>query len=98
MNRRKGVTTGSMNERDFPHLIELPVPPRGFQGQDVDFDAFHREHGIPIRCGSGHQKKGGNSTCVSAFRVAISPMPSATSSVANTCPIQRRGLESSGSQ
>jgi hypothetical protein len=58
MNRRKGETTGSMNERDFPHLIELAVPPRGFQGQDVEFDAFHRDHGIPIRCGSGQQKEG----------------------------------------
>jgi hypothetical protein len=58
MNRRKGETTGRMNERDFPHLIELAVPPRGFQDQDLEFDAFHREHGIPIRCGSGHQEEG----------------------------------------
>ena len=58
MNRRKGETTGRMNERDFPHLIELAVPPRGFQGQDLEFDAFHREHGIPIRCGSAYQEEG----------------------------------------
>lgn len=58
MNGRKGETTGRMNERDFPHLIELAVPPRGFQGQDLEFDAFHREHGIPIRCGSAQQEEG----------------------------------------
>jgi hypothetical protein len=58
MNRRKEETIGRMNERDFPHLIELAVPPRGFQEQDLEFDAFHREHGIRIRCGSGHQEEG----------------------------------------
>jgi hypothetical protein len=57
MNRRKGESTGRMNERDFPHLIELAVPARGFQGQDLEFDAFHRKHGIPIRCGSAHQEE-----------------------------------------
>ncbi len=29
MTRRKGEITGRMNERDYPHLVELPLPPRG---------------------------------------------------------------------
>jgi hypothetical protein len=58
MNRRKGETTGRMNERDFPHLVELALPPGGFQVQDQQFDVFHRERGIPIRCGTGRQDEG----------------------------------------
>jgi hypothetical protein len=34
------------------------VPRSGFQDQDLEFDAFHREYGIPIRCGSGRQEEG----------------------------------------
>jgi hypothetical protein len=52
MSRGKGKTIGCMNERDFPHVVELAVPPGGFQGRDLEFDAFHRERNIPIRCGS----------------------------------------------
>jgi hypothetical protein len=29
MSRRKGEVTGHMNERDFPHLVELELPPAG---------------------------------------------------------------------
>jgi hypothetical protein len=52
MNRRKGETIARTN------LIELAVPPRMFQGQDLEFDTFHREHRIPIHCGSAHQEEG----------------------------------------
>jgi hypothetical protein len=58
MSRRKGETAGRMNERAFPHLVELAVPPRGFQEQDLEFEAFHRERGIHIRGGSGGQERG----------------------------------------
>jgi hypothetical protein len=30
MTRRKSEITGHMNERDFPHLVELQLPPGGF--------------------------------------------------------------------
>jgi hypothetical protein len=30
MTRRKSEITGHMNERDFPHLVELHLPPGGF--------------------------------------------------------------------
>jgi len=30
MTRRKGEITGAQNERDFPYLVELALPPGGF--------------------------------------------------------------------
>jgi hypothetical protein len=45
-----------MNERDFPHLVELELPPGGFRSQNLEFDAFHRERGIPIRRGRGRHE------------------------------------------
>jgi hypothetical protein len=40
MSRRKGEVTGHMNEREFPHLVELELPPGGFRSQNLEFDAF----------------------------------------------------------
>ena len=58
-----------MNERDFPHLVELELPPGGLPSQNLEFDAFHREHGIPIRRGRGRHE-------VEQFRVRFCfPMP-----------------------
>jgi len=56
MSRRKGEITGHMNEREFPHLVELELPPGGFRSQNLEFDAFHRERGIPIRRGRGRHE------------------------------------------
>jgi hypothetical protein len=56
MTRRKGEITGLMNERDFPHLVELALPRGGFRTDTAEFDAFHREHGLPIRRGRGRQE------------------------------------------
>ena len=56
MSRRKGGATGHMNEREFQHLVELELPPGGFRSQNLEFDAFHREHGIPIRRGRGRHE------------------------------------------
>jgi hypothetical protein len=30
MTRRKGEITARMNERDYPHIVELPLPEGGF--------------------------------------------------------------------
>jgi hypothetical protein len=54
--RRKGEATGLMNERDFPHLVELPLPPDGFRNLNSAFDTFHRERGIPIRRGRSRRE------------------------------------------
>jgi hypothetical protein len=51
MSRRKREITGLSNERDFPHLVELALPPGGFRSVFLDFDAFHRERRIPVRRG-----------------------------------------------
>ena len=58
MTRRKREITGLMNERDFPHLVELALPPGGFRSVFLEFDAFHRERRIPVRRGrSRHEVK-----------------------------------------
>jgi hypothetical protein len=56
MSRRKGEITGHMSERDFPHLVELELPPGGFRSQSLEFEAFHRERDIPIRRGRGRHE------------------------------------------
>ena len=53
MTRRYGETSSAMNQREFPHLVDLALPPGGFSTHIVDFDAFHRAHGIPTRRGRG---------------------------------------------
>ena len=58
MTRRKGEITGHMNERDFPHLVELALPPGGFRSQTSEFEAFHRERRIPTRRGRGRHEGG----------------------------------------
>jgi len=56
MTRRKFEITGHMNERDFPHIVELELPLGGFRSQSLDFDAFHRERSILIRRGRGRHE------------------------------------------
>jgi hypothetical protein len=56
MSGRKGETIGAMNERDFPHMVELALPPGGFSDQGQGFEEFHRERGIPIRPGRGRHE------------------------------------------
>jgi hypothetical protein len=36
MSRRKSEITGHMNERDFPHLVELELPSGGFRNKSLD--------------------------------------------------------------
>ena len=54
MTRRKREIVGLTNERDFPHLVELALPPGGFRSVFLEFDAFHRERRIPLRRGRSH--------------------------------------------
>ena len=49
MTRRKREIIGLRNERDFPHLVELALPPEGFRSVLLEIDAFHRERRIPVR-------------------------------------------------
>jgi hypothetical protein len=58
MTRRKLEITGLANEQDFPHLVEVALPPEGFRGVLLEMDAFHRERRIPVRRGrSRHEVK-----------------------------------------
>jgi hypothetical protein len=51
MTRRKIEFVRLTNERDFPHLVELALPPEGFRDVLLQIDAFHRERRIPVRRG-----------------------------------------------
>src|SRR5260370_16992735 len=51
MTRRKREIIGLRNERDFPHLVELALPPGPFRSVFLEIDAFHRERRIPVRRG-----------------------------------------------
>jgi hypothetical protein len=51
MTRRKREILGLRNVQDFPHLVELALPPEGFRSVLLEMDAFHRERRIPVRRG-----------------------------------------------
>ena len=51
MTRRKREIIGLRNERDFPHLVELVLPPEGFRSVFLEIDAFHRDRRLPVRRG-----------------------------------------------
>ena len=58
MTRRKREIVGLMNERDFPHIVELALPPGPFGSVVLEIDAFHREQRILVRRGqSRHEAK-----------------------------------------
>src|SRR5215472_5458124 len=58
MTRRKREIAGLANERGFPYLVELALPPGGFRSVFQEVDAFHREQHIPVRRGrSRHEVK-----------------------------------------
>jgi hypothetical protein len=51
MTRRKREINGLANEQDFPHLVELVLPPGGFRSVFLEIDTFHRERRIQVRRG-----------------------------------------------
>ncbi len=50
---RKGEQTAKKNERDFPHIVEMPLPEEGFGRKLDDMEAVHRQWGIRSRRGEG---------------------------------------------
>jgi len=58
MTRRKYEITARMNWRDYPHIVELALPPGGSRARSDDMLAFHRERGIQIRRGRGRNDDG----------------------------------------
>jgi hypothetical protein len=81
MTRRKGEIVGLTNEQDFPHLVELAVPPGGFRGAFLEFDAFHQERRIPVRA-VGVDTRPSNSIFVSASQT---PPPRMRTAFASSC-------------
>jgi hypothetical protein len=51
MTRSKREVVGLTNEQDFPHLVELVVPPEGLRDVFLEIDGFHRERRIPVHRG-----------------------------------------------
>ena len=58
MSRRKYVITARMNERDYPYIVELALPPGGFRARSDAMLACHRERHIQIRRGQGRNDDG----------------------------------------
>jgi hypothetical protein len=58
MTRRKYEITARMNEQDYPHIVELALPPGGFRARSDAMLAFHRERDIQIRRGQGRNDDG----------------------------------------
>ena len=56
ITRRKHQIAGLANEQDFPHLVELALPPEGFRSVLLEIDAFHRERRIPVRRGQNRHE------------------------------------------
>ena len=56
MTRRKRKIISLRNERYFPHLVELALPPEGFRSILQEIDAFHRDRRIPVRRGRNRQE------------------------------------------
>jgi len=56
MSRRKAERTSRANERDFPNIVELPVPPNGFGAKLDSIHEFHRQRGLEARRGRGQRR------------------------------------------
>jgi hypothetical protein len=56
VTRRKGERTSRANERDFPNIVELPVPPNGFGAKLDLIHQFHDERGLDSRQGRGQRR------------------------------------------
>jgi hypothetical protein len=65
-----------MNERDLPHIVELPLPSGGFRSQSDDILAFHRERGIQPRVAAGGTTTS-STMCAIALPIPRTPMLSA---------------------
>lgn len=46
MGRRKGERTAWANERDYPHMVEMPVPAGGLGAKLDPIHGFHRDRGL----------------------------------------------------
>jgi hypothetical protein len=56
MSRYKGRSDPKAIERDFPHIVEMAVPPHGFGSQLDAMYEWHRKRGIEVRRGRGRHE------------------------------------------
>ena len=81
MTRRKGEITARINQRDYPHIVELAVPSSGFRSKSDEMVAFHRKRGIEARRGVATTTTA-NTTCGTALPIPRTPMRSVIGLVA----------------
>ena len=60
MSRYKGKQQAKTTERDFPHVVEIAVPPDGLGSVLIAMYEFHARHGIEARRGHRRREHGGN--------------------------------------
>lgn len=53
MVRRKGERTPAINERECPHVVELPTKEGRVLPQMAEVAEWHRKHLVPLRWGTG---------------------------------------------
>jgi hypothetical protein len=59
MTRRQGETITRMNERDLPYIVEIALPPNGFDVRtNREMVKFHRACDIRPRFGLTRNRKG----------------------------------------
>ena len=54
----EGRFSAKLIERDFPHIVEVVVPPGGLGTKLDAMYAFHTQHGIKPHRGSGRREEG----------------------------------------
>jgi hypothetical protein len=81
MTRYKGRQNAKAVEQDYPHFVDLAVPPGGLGSRlDAMYD-FHERHGIPAKRGHGRHDANGSvvrwrfadPAIAAAFAKAFSP-------------------------
>jgi hypothetical protein len=83
MTRRKGEITARMNERDYPHIVELALPDGGF-GRELDaMHDFRRLRGIERRRGR-RQRRDDREFVRWCFASVSTPTTSRSSSAARS--------------
>ena len=60
MTRYKGRQNAKAVERDFPHFVDIVVPPGGLGAKLDDMYEFHTMHGIKPQRGHGRHDANGS--------------------------------------
>jgi hypothetical protein len=58
MSRYKGRQSAKSVEQDFPHFVEIAVPPNGLGNTLIAVYDFHARHGIEAKRGHGQRDDG----------------------------------------